>query len=98
MKLDYRAGDIVEVVAGPGVGLVAPVSTVRVFAADCGYYLRGGEGLYAPQDVQLVSRREGGNPCGTVCDDSQHDAHGICEHCQGVCRCWLYRIDDDATP
>ncbi|BBB01109.1 hypothetical protein RVR_8365 [Actinacidiphila reveromycinica] len=56
-----------------------------MFATDAGYYLRGGDGLYAPRDVELVERAAS-NPCGAACDERDHDLIRTCDHCRGACR------------
>lgn len=81
----HRAGDRVRVLVGRRTGDVLPIVSVRMFAADAGYYLHGGEGLYAPAQVEYVQARDG-NPCGADCDTRQHDLIGVCDHCLGNCR------------
>ncbi|MGV9278028.1 hypothetical protein [Streptomyces griseosporeus] len=87
----YRAGDTVLVLEGPEAGQSLMISSVRMFATDNGYYLRGGSGLYSPKQVQLAAERTGGNPCGEPCNDRKHDLIGTCDHCRGQCNCALYR-------
>lgn len=82
----YRAGDVVQVVAGAAAGHVGTVSSVRWFAADRGYYCGAG-GLIPAADVVLMRVRDGGNPCGVGCDMRLHEDVGSCEHCRGVCDC-----------
>jgi hypothetical protein len=83
----YKAGDIVTVTIGPNAGLIAEITSVRMFATDSGYYLRGGEGLYAHRDVIFTRARTDGNPCGKPCSTSDHAAIDTCDHCRGVCLC-----------
>ncbi|TKS96341.1 hypothetical protein [Streptomyces lasalocidi] len=85
MRQYHKAGDSVLVLTGPDRGQTLVVASVRMFAADPGYYLRGGKGLYSPGQVQLAAERADGNPCGTACNPGQHSALGTCEHCRGTC-------------
>jgi hypothetical protein len=85
MQQYHKAGDSVLVLTGPDTGQTLVVTSVRMFAADPGYYLRGGSGLYPPGQVQLAAERADGNPCGTACDPRTHDALGTCDHCRGTC-------------
>ncbi|TKS96317.1 hypothetical protein [Streptomyces lasalocidi] len=87
MRKCHRAGDSVLVLEGPEKGQTLTVSSVRMFATDNGYYLRGGSGLYSPKTVKLVAERPEGNPCSTACDQGKHDALGTCDHCRGTCAC-----------
>jgi len=79
-----HAGDRVRILRGPRPGDTREITHVRMFATDAGYYLRGGDGLYAPSDVELVERAAS-NPCGTPCDARTHDSIGTCDHCLGTC-------------
>ncbi|MEU6562674.1 hypothetical protein [Nocardia nova] len=81
----HRAGDTVTVLCGPDSGRALEISAVRVFAADNGYYLRGGAGLYRPDQVTLAHHRIAGNPCGSPCTEREHAALGSCGHCRGIC-------------
>ncbi|MET9956018.1 hypothetical protein ABZ135_31360 [Streptomyces sp. NPDC006339] len=83
----HKAGDWLTITRGPDKGKTLQVSSVRMFAADNGYYLCGGRGLYSPKDVQMDRARDGGNPCAAPCTARQHDLTGVCDHCLGVCRC-----------
>ncbi|MFE9735452.1 hypothetical protein ACFYO9_33915 [Streptomyces sp. NPDC005863] len=83
----HRAGDHVTVLDGPEAGQTLPIVSVRKYATDNGYYLRGGSGLYAPRQVELATERAGGNPCGSACDEHVHGLVGDCDHCLGRCRC-----------
>ncbi|MFH8257578.1 hypothetical protein [Streptomyces roseolus] len=95
----HVAGDIVLVLEGPEKGQTLAVSSVRMFAADNGYYLKGGSGLYPPKQVKLVAERPAGNPCGAECEEREHDLVGTCYHCRGQCFCTLRReIAADRTP
>lgn len=80
----YRAGDHVLVRVGRHAGHVLEIASVRMFATDNGYYLHDGEGLYAPNQVELAQERAG-NPCGTACDTRSHNLIGACDHCLGNC-------------
>lgn len=83
----YKAGDHVLILIGEETGKTLPITSVRMFATDRGYYVRGGEGLYAPDQVRLVRERENGNPCGQLCDQRSHQTLKTCDHCRGVCTC-----------
>jgi hypothetical protein len=83
MRKYHRAGDWVLVLAGQQKGQRLTVTSVRMFAADPGYYLRGGSALYAPGQVRLAAERVVGNRCGSACDPSKHDAVGTCDHWRG---------------
>ncbi|RSN55596.1 hypothetical protein DMH12_15365 [Streptomyces sp. WAC 04229] len=87
----HKAGDQVRVLEGPESGQTLTVSSVRMFATDNGYYLKGGSGLYSPHQVELAAERITGNPCGAACVERKHDLIGVCDHCRGECRCWLDR-------
>lgn len=88
----FLAGDILRVINGPDKGMEGAVVAVRMFATDRGYYLQGGEGdLYDPKNVELVRKREGGNPCGAECDNRSHDQIDTCDHCRGMCWCEVKR-------
>lgn len=91
MRRYHKAGDTVRVLEGPGMGRELVVSSVRMFATDNGYYLHGGDGLYPPKQVELVTERTGGNPCGTECDSRKHNLVDTCDHCRGVCQCTAHR-------
>ncbi|MFJ4152769.1 hypothetical protein ACIP10_35070 [Streptomyces galbus] len=91
MRKYHIAGDAVLVLEGPGKGQTLTISSVRTFATDNGYHLRGASGLYSPRQVELVAERLDGNPCGTTCDQGQHDALSTCDHCRGTCTCALRR-------
>ncbi|MEU2309371.1 hypothetical protein [Streptomyces misionensis] len=87
----YRAGDRLAVLDGPEAGQTLVVAAVRRFAADPGYYLQEGSGLYWPDQVTLAEERTGGNPCGTSCDQRDHDLLKDCDHCRGQCNCEILR-------
>ncbi|MGW3387318.1 hypothetical protein [Streptomyces cinereoruber] len=89
MRKYHKAGDEVLVLEGPEKGQTLTVSAVRMFAADNGYYLKGGSGLYPPKQVELVTERPNGNPCGAECDERNHDLVNTCDHCRGACFCTL---------
>lgn len=78
----HRAGDQVCVLDGPDKGRTLQISSVRMFATDNGYYLRGGAGLYRPEQVRLARGRAEGNPCGSEC---VHEHLPVCDHCLGQC-------------
>lgn len=80
-----RAGDCVLVQVGCHQGSVLEIAAVRMFAADPGYYLHGGEGLYAPNQVEFAEERTGGNPCGTECNTRTRGLTSTCDHCRGTC-------------
>jgi hypothetical protein len=82
---------MVRILEGPEKGQTLPVSSVRMFATDNGYYLKGGSGLYSPKQVELAAGRTAGNPCGAPCEDRKHDLIDTCDHCCGVCYCILRR-------
>ena len=92
----YLAGDVLRVTSGPDEGKEMAVVSVRMFATDSGYYLKGGQGLYGPSEVELAHRREGGNPCGTECSTRSHDLIDTCDHCRGVCFC-EYRLSPGSS-
>ncbi|MER6605653.1 hypothetical protein ABT282_07000 [Streptomyces sp. NPDC000927] len=81
----HSAGDKVKILVGELEGTVREITWVRIFATDKGYYVKGGEGLYAPDQVELVEAVEG-NPCGSLCDARHHSLVGACGHCMGKCR------------
>ncbi|MGW2594771.1 hypothetical protein ACWCXC_31520 [Streptomyces sp. NPDC001515] len=81
----YKAGDKLTVHVGTLAGQVREITSVRVFATDNGYYVKGGEGLYGPDQVSLYAERTGGNPCGADCDARDHRMIGVCDHCTGKC-------------
>lgn len=83
----YRAGDQVKILIGALTGTVRTVHSVRMYATDKGYYVRGGEGLYGPDQVEFVAASPDGNPCGAPCDDRTHESAGYthCDHCRGAC-------------
>lgn len=83
----HRAGDWLTVLEGPNQGRTLQIAAVRMFASDRGYYLHGDtEGwLHSPRQITLARERDGGNPCGTPCDNRHHDATGSCYCCRGVC-------------
>jgi len=83
----YRAGDIVTIINGPYNGHTSVILSVRMFATDSGYYLRGIDGLVSHKNVALAEERQGTNPCGTECSPRQHDLLDTCDHCRGVCLC-----------
>ncbi|MCA1224253.1 hypothetical protein [Streptomyces sp. 8L] len=56
-----------------------------MFATDSGYYVANGEGLYGPDQVELVRNRIG-NPCKQDCDARSHSLIKVCDHCLGKCR------------
>ncbi|MGQ4393822.1 hypothetical protein ACN6K5_003608 [Streptomyces violaceoruber] len=91
MRKYHKAGDTVLVLDGPEKGRRLTVSSVRMFATDNGYYLKGGDGLYSPKQVELAAERTAGNPCGSACEERKHDLIDTCDHCRGVCFCWLDR-------
>ncbi|GGV19843.1 hypothetical protein GCM10010275_71890 [Streptomyces litmocidini] len=76
-----KAGDHVLITAGFGAGETREITSVRMFATDSGYYLRGGDGLYEHRNVALARERTG-NPC----DTRSHDLIDTCDHCRGICR------------
>ncbi|MFF8932395.1 hypothetical protein ACF1AO_34595 [Streptomyces longwoodensis] len=94
MRKYLKAGDSVLVLDGPEKGQTLTVSSVRMFAADNGYLLNGGRGLYPPKAVELVAERPDGNPCGAACDPGKHDALSTCDHCRGTCTCALHRATE----
>jgi hypothetical protein len=81
----YKAGDHVTITHGPGAGETREIASVRMFATDSGYYLRGRDGLYSHRDVRLA-RQSDGNPCGHSCDAQDHRLIRTCDHCRGICR------------
>ena len=85
----HKAGDWLTVLDGPDRGRTLQVAVVRMFATDCGYYFKGGAGLYPPETVCLARERTDGNPCGVPCDARQHSDLNTCDHCRGVCLCHL---------
>lgn len=84
----HRAGDEVTVLEGPEKGRTLQITSVRKYASDNGYHLRGGSGLYPPRRVRLARERTEGNPCATACE---HDRVEDCQHCLGQCSCALRR-------
>ncbi|MFJ3799946.1 hypothetical protein ACIPSJ_27145 [Streptomyces sp. NPDC090088] len=91
MPVMYKAGDWLTVLDGPDEGATLQITSVRMFAADPGYYLVGGAGLYNPGMVTLARERSEGNPCGNPCNERQHGELRTCEHCRGMCLCHLVR-------
>jgi hypothetical protein len=87
----YRAGDWVIPLVGQHKGEEMSISSVRMFATDSGYYLKGDRegGLYEPRQVKFSRERENGNPCGRPCVPRLHEILGTCDCCRGKCFCVL---------
>jgi hypothetical protein len=83
----HRAGDWITVTDGALKGQTFEIASVRMFATDNGYWVKGADGLLPPNQVALARERAGGNPCGTDCTKHKHDLIGTCDHCRGVCLC-----------